>query len=143
MFDQRIPPRTPASPLPSCLLAALPTHTASCTVVVPLAMCGFLEPCQQGLHTLLLLPRSPSHKSRVVQAKVRSPRLVLLVLLAVITLGLYGLLSFGYRVAAGKHAPPLSAVVSAPCSLAGVLAALPRTGDDAASFVCRFVATLG
>jgi len=36
---------------------------------------------------------------------------VLLTLLGVVMLGLYGLLSFGYRVAAGKHAPPLSAVV--------------------------------
>ena len=36
---------------------------------------------------------------------------MLLTLLAVVTLGLYGLLSFGYRVAAGKHAPPLSAAV--------------------------------
>ena len=37
---------------------------------------------------------------------------MLLTLLGVVTLGLYGLLSFGYRVAAGKHAPPLSAAVS-------------------------------
>ena len=45
------------------------------------------------------------------QGKLRSPRLVLLILLAVVLLGAYGLLSFGYRVAAGKNAPPLTAVV--------------------------------
>ena len=41
---------------------------------------------------------------------------MILTLLAVVLLGLYGLLSFGYRVAAGTHAPPLSAVVSSPCA---------------------------
>ncbi len=76
----------------------------------------------------------PWHPS---QGKVRSPRLVLLTLLAVVMLGLYGLLSFGYRVAAGKHAPPLSVVVRTIDSCIAGLSTTPKTQADALVHVCR------